>query len=225
MSTTTMVRSDVDIQRDLLAELEWEARVESGGIGVSVRSGIATLTGRVDSYAEKWAAERTAHRIRGVRALANDIEVRLPGAHERADPDIATAASRALEWDAFVPTDQVQVTVANGWVTLRGEVERGFERRAAERDVRRLTGVRGVTNLVAVRPVDGISPDEVRRDIRSALARTADVDAELIHVDVQGRTVVLSGEVRSWIERDGAERAAWGAPGVCEVEVRLTLAS
>ncbi|GAB3969971.1 BON domain-containing protein [Plantactinospora veratri] len=225
MSTATMARSDTDIQRDVLAELAWDARVRASEVGVSVSSGIVTLTGWVDSYAKKWAAERIAHRIRGNRAVANDIEVRLSGAAERTDTDIATAAGRALEWDAFVPVDRIQVTAANGWLTLRGEVERGYQKRAAERAVRRLTGVRGVTNLVAVRPTGDLSEQDVKRDIRTALARRIDIDAGLIEVDVDEGTVVLTGEVRSWLEREEAERVAWAAPGVGEVEIRLRLAT
>ncbi|MDW5330476.1 BON domain-containing protein [Plantactinospora sp. KLBMP9567] len=225
MSTATMARSDIDIQRDVLAELAWDARVRASEVGVSVSSGIVTLTGWVDSYAKKWAAERIAHRIRGNRAVANDIEVRLPGTAERTDTDIATAASRALEWDAFVPVDRIQVTAANGWLTLRGEVERGYQKRAAERAVRRLTGVRGVTNLIAVAPAGDLSEEDLKRDIRSALARRIDIDAVLIEIDVDEGTVVLTGEVRSWLEREEAERVAWAAPGVGEVEMRLRLAT
>ncbi|MGX7670117.1 BON domain-containing protein [Plantactinospora sp. DSM 117369] len=225
MSTATMARSDTDIQRDVLAELAWDARVRASEVGVSVSSGIVTLTGWVDSYAKKWAAERIAHRIRGNRAVANDIEVRLPGTAERTDTDIATAASRALEWDAFVPVDRIQVTAANGWLTLRGEVERGYQKRAAERAVRRLTGVRGVTNLIAVAPAGDLNEEDLKRDIRSALARRIDIDADLIEIDVDEGTVVLTGEVRSWLEREEAERVAWAAPGVGEVEMRLRLAT
>ncbi|AVT30463.1 ornithine aminotransferase [Plantactinospora sp. BC1] len=225
MSTATMARSDTDIQRDVLAELAWDARVRASEVGVSVSSGIVTLTGWVDSYAKKWAAERIAHRIRGNRAVANDIEVRLSGTAERTDTDIATAASRALEWDAFVPVGRIQVTAANGWLTLRGEVERGYQKRAAERAVRRLTGVRGVTNLIAVQPTGDLSEQDVKRDIRTALARRIDIDADLIEIDVDEGTVVLTGEVRSWLEREEAERVAWAAPGVGEVEMRLRLAT
>ncbi|MFY1690095.1 BON domain-containing protein [Plantactinospora sp. WMMB782] len=223
MSTATMARSDTDIQRDVLAELAWDARVRASEVGVSVTGGIVTLTGWVDSYAKKWAAERIAHRVRGNRAVANDIEVRLPGTAERTDTDIATAASRALEWDAFVPVDRIQVTAGNGWLTLRGEVERGYQKRAAERALRRLTGVRGVTNLITVTPAGDLSEEDLKRDIRVALARRIDVDADLIEIDVAGATVVLSGEVRSWLAREEAERVAWAAPGVGEVELRLRL--
>jgi len=220
-----MARGDAEIQRDVLAELDWDARVRASEIGVSVTGGIATLTGWVDSYAKKWAAERSAHRIRGIRAVANDIAVRLPGDAERTDPDIATAAGRALEWDEFVPVEQLQVTVANGWLTLRGEVERGYQRRAAERSVRRLRGVRGVTNLIAVRPVGEVPAEEIRQDIRDALLRTVRADVELIDIDIDGATVVLSGEVPSWLDREQAERIAWASPGVGEVEIRLRLAA
>ncbi|GAA3753279.1 BON domain-containing protein [Plantactinospora mayteni] len=225
MSTATMARSDTDIQRDVLAELAWDARVRASEVGVSVSGGIVTLTGWVDSYAKKWAAERIAHRIRGNRAVANDIEVRLSGTAERTDTDIATAASRALEWDAFVPIGRIEVTAANGWLTLRGEVERGDQKRAAERALRRLTGVRGVTNLVAVQPVGDLREEDLKRDIRSALARRIDIDADLIEIEVDEGTVVLTGEVRSWLEREEAERVAWAAPGVGEVEMRLRLAT
>ncbi|MEE6257162.1 BON domain-containing protein [Plantactinospora sonchi] len=225
MSTgVSMVRRDAEIQQDVLAELSWDARVRASEVGVSVAAGIATLSGSVDSYAKKWAAERTAHRVRGVRAVANDIAVRLPGDAQRTDTDIATAASRALEWDADVPVEKLDVTVANAWLTLRGEVEKGFQKRAAERAVRRLTGVRGVTNLIAVRPV-GVAPGaELERDLRGALARRAGLDADLIDIEVTDGTVVLSGEVRSWKERSEAERIAWAAPGVGAVEIRLSLA-
>ena len=152
MTTATATRDDSAIQRDLLAELKWEARVQPNEVGVIVRAGVVALTGWVDSYARKWAAERTAHRIRGVRGVANDIEVRLADRAERTDTDIAKAATRALDWDSFVPVEQIDVTVANGWVVLRGEVEWGYQKRAAERDLRRLAGVRGVTNLISVRP-------------------------------------------------------------------------
>jgi osmotically-inducible protein OsmY len=221
MSTPTVVRSDEDIQRDVLDELSWEAELQPNDIGVIVDDGVVTLTGWVDSFAKKWAAERAAHRVRGVVAVANDIEVRLPGSAERTDADIAAAATRALEWDALIPQGAVKVTVSKGWVTLEGRVEWHFQRREAERAVRRLTGVRGVTNLITVQPKAEPSKSELQRRIEEALVRSAETDAERISVDIDGGKVTLKGTVRSWAERDAAERVAWSAPGVTEVDNRI----
>src|SRR6266852_9252674 len=147
----TEARRDEQMQRDILAELKWEPRVSPNEIGVVVKDGVVALTGWVDSYAKKWAAAEAAHRVRGVLAVANDIEVRLPISAERTDADIAAAAVRALEWDALVPVDKIQVTVSKGWITLKGEVEWQYQRQDAERVVRRLSGVKGVSNLITVR--------------------------------------------------------------------------
>lgn len=218
MATPTITRTDQDIQRDLLDELQWEARVQPNEIGAAVRDGVVTLIGWVDNYAKKWAAERAAHRLRGVRAVANDIEVRLPTSAERTDADIATAATRALEWDAFVPIENLDVTISHGWVVLHGEVEWEYQRRAAERSVRRLSGVRGVTNGVTVRPRAQPSADQLKQRIESALVRSVETDAERIKIDVHGDRVVIDGTVRSWLEREEAERVAWSAPGVTTVD-------
>lgn len=175
-------------------------------IGVVVKDGVVTLTGWVDSYTKKWAAEDDAHRVGGVKAVANDIEVRLGTGSERTDPEIAAAVARALQQDALVPIDKLDVTVSKGWVTLKGEVEWQYEKEDAERAVRRLTGIEGVTNLITVEP--RLAPSDIKKKIEQALVRTAQSDAQNISVDVNGSTVILRGTVRSWAEREEAARQA-----------------
>ena len=219
MATATLNRTDQELQQDVLAELKWDAQIQPNEIGVSVKDGVVTLTGWVDSYLKKWSAEDAAHKVAGVKAVANDIEIKL--ATERTDPDIAEAAVHALEWDAFVPTGKVQVTVSKGWVTLKGEVEWQYQKQDAERVVRRLTGVKGVTNLITVKP--RVTPFELKKKIEDALVRNAEIDANKITVEVQGSKAVLRGRVRAWAEKEEAARVAWSAPGITSVENLITV--
>jgi osmotically-inducible protein OsmY len=222
MATITEIRTDAQIQADVLAEMKYEPRVLPNEIGVVVKDGIVTLTGWVDSYTKRWAAEEAAMRVRGVKAVANEIEVRLAPSSERTDADLAAAAARALEWDAFLPPGAVQATVSKGWVALKGEVEWQYQRQDAERVVRRLTGVRGVTNLITVRA--RVTPSEIKKKIEDALLRTAETDAQRITVEVDGSKVILKGTVRSWVEKEEAARQAWAAPGITTVDNRITIA-
>jgi len=215
------MRTDMDIQKDVIAELRWEPSLRDDDIAVGVRDGVVTLAGFVDSYADKWSVERVVSKVKGVKAVANDIEVKLPSSSTRPDPDIAHAAVQALQWNISVPSDRIRVKVESGWLTLEGEVDWYFEKEAAESAVRHLTGLKGVTNLITVRARP--APSDVKQRIKEALQRGAAFDAEQITVELQGNKAILRGTVRSYAEMRDAARAARNATGVIDIENRLTV--
>lgn len=209
------MKTDTELQKDVLAELQWEPAVHAAQIGVEARSGVVTLAGEVGSYVEKLQAERAAQRVAGVRAVAIELQVRLPAFGQRTDTDIAEAASNVLGWTSALPANAVQVAVENGWITLTGKVDWQFQRQTAADCVRYLAGVTGISNQIAIEPV--LKAGFVKSDIEAAIKRRAANDAKTIQVDVKGGDVTLSGKVHSWSERELARRSAWGSPGVRQV--------
>jgi len=206
------MKTDVELKRDVSAELAWDPEVRSTLIGVGVKDGVVTLTGHLQTFAEKHAAARAVRRVAGVKAIALELDVRLSADHKRSDTDIAAGAELALKWSTEVPVEKIRVTVDHGWVTLQGEVEWDYQRRSVEKAIRPLMGVVGISNEITLREAPQVA--DISRKIEDALKRQALREAHRVQVSVDGATVKLSGTVHSWQERDAAQGVAWTAPGV-----------
>jgi osmotically-inducible protein OsmY len=215
------MKTDAELQQDVMSELQWEPTIKTADIGVAVKDGVVTLSGYVDSYVKKWAAERAAARVFGVRAVAEEMQVRLPDSLNLSDEDIARVVVNVLEWNVLVPHDRVKVKVQDGLVTLSGEVDWGYQKFAAEESVRYLMGVVWFSNQITVKPT--VKPQDTKDKIVSAFQRNALLDSRRITVETRGGWVILSGSVHSWGERAEAQWAAWAAPGVSEVENNIII--
>lgn len=206
------MKTDAQLKADISNELQWDPAVDATHIGVAVKDGVVTLTGHLDTYAEKFAVERAVQRVEGVRALAIELDVKLAPGHRRSDSEIAEAIEHTLRWNVAIPHERIRIQVEKGWVSLAGDVDWEFQRRSAERAVRQLTGVVGVSNGIAIKAA--MAQGDVSTRIRQALSRHAERQARHIEVSISGSTVTLRGHVDSWPEREAAQGAAWSAPGV-----------
>lgn len=215
------MRSESEIERDVREELKWDPDLDADDIAISVKDSVVTLAGFTRSYSDRLEAEQAAKRVAGVHAVANDIEVRLPAIDQRPDPDIARDAIASLKAQLPISHDKIKIVVKDGWLTLEGAVEWQYQKTTAENAVRKVKGVKGVTNVISVKP--RVEPTDIQRRIQEAFKRNAEVDANRITVETQGSEVILKGTVRSWIEREEAERVAWSAPGITRVDDRIVV--
>lgn len=215
------MKSDIEIQKDVIEQLKWEPFLNAAQIGVSVKNGIVTLSGQVDTYSKKMLAEKAAKKVAGVKAIAEDIQVGISPSYKRSDAEIAEAVVNALKWHTMIPEDKIKVSVEEGNVKLEGDVEWEYQRSQAKTTVENLMGVRFVTNLIAVKPK--ITPYELQQKITASFQRSANIDAGKVSVDVTGSKVTLRGKVRSFAEKEDAENAVWAAPGIVSVENKLLI--
>ena len=209
------MKTDAQLKDDVSTELEWDPSIHASQVGVAVKNGVVTLTGHLDTYQEKYAIEKAVGRIEGVKAIAVELDVKLEYGHKRSDTEIAAAAESALKWHSQIPEERIQVRVEKGWITLKGEVDWDYQRKNAEKAVRPLVGVVGVTNGITLK--EAVAPADVAGSIRNAFVRHAEREAKKIEVSVRGATVTLRGTVDSLAERAAAVGAAWAAPGISNV--------
>ena len=215
------MKSNADLQKDVYEELKWDPRINEGDIGVSVANGLVTLSGTIPNYAEKWAAEEAAQKVKGVSAVVNKIDVKLSNGNVKDDQHIAEAALNALHWNTWVPSESIKLTVEKGWITLAGSVKANYQKQAAENAVKELLGVRGITNEITVE--SSATVKDIQFHIKQALHRHAEQEAKGINIQVSNGEVVLSGKVRSWSEKSEAEWAALGTTGVRKVKNDLAV--
>jgi osmotically-inducible protein OsmY len=222
LKNITTMKTDKQLQSDVMDELQWDPKLNAAEIGVSVKGSIVTLSGHVDSYTEKLAAEEAAKRVKDVKGIVEEITVQLLHDGQRTDQELAAATLNALRWNSAIPDQNIKVEVENGWVTLEGHVDWQFQKDAAINAVKDIIGLKGVTNILNIQP--RVNIPVIRDTIKKALERSADVEADKIQIETSGSKVILRGKARSWTERNEVERAAWSAPGVAEVEDDLVIA-
>lgn len=217
------MKTDTQLQSDVMAELKWDPSINANRIGVEVSGGVVTLSGHVDRFSEKWAAERAVQKVTGVKALAVELDVNLPGASNRTDTDIARTAENVLQWTTNWPKDHVKVLVEKGWVTLSGQLDHEYQRQIASSAVRHLMGVTGVSNQTTLKL--NVTSSSVKADIVAALKRRALTDADEVMVTVNGGKVTLTGVVQSWSEHDMVSDSVWNTPGVTDVSDNISVAN